>query len=313
MTSLSVVVTILGNGSAFTSRCLEALLAQEAAPPMDIVVALYPTLDDGAGLRRSFPMVRFIDIPDDPPRPETALEHMNYDRRRAVGLAAAGGDLIAMTDDYAIPGRRWCAAMCEQHRNTAYVAIGGGIEIKGSSLLNRAVYYCDFGRYQPPFPAGAANWLSASNVCYKRAALERCREVWQDLYDETLVHTCIRENGGTLLLTPAVFVGYDRGALRIGRVLRQKRASGRVFAGRRAQQISGAKRMLYAVFSPALAPMMLLRMFLMLRRQGKIRPFLASAPLTLLCLLCWSAGELTGYLTAEPFPCRVHKTEAQTG
>lgn len=312
MPLLSVVVTILGNESVFTSRCLAALLAQKDAPPMEIVVALYPALDDGPSLRRSWPTIEFIDIPDAPPPDDPALEHINYDRRRAVGLAAARGEVIVMTDDYAIPRERWCASMWEQHRNTQYAAIGGGIEFKGSSLLNRAVYYCDFGRYQPPFPAGAAVWLSASNVCYTRPTLEHCRDVWRDLYDETLVHMSIRQSGATLFLTPDVVVDYDRGLLSLRRVLRQKRASGRVFAGRRAQQTGAPKRLLYALLSPALAPLMLVRMFLMLRRQGKMQLFLPSAPLVFLCLLYWSAGELTGYLTAQPFPSRVHKTEAHT-
>lgn len=301
MPLLSVVVTILASEEGLTSRCLRALSTQRDAPPTQIIVPLYPSLDGGAGLRQMWPTVQFIDIPEDPPPPHPGLEHWKYDRRRSAGLAAARGEVIAMTEDRAIPGDRWCATLWEEHRRRAYGVIGGGVEYTGSAVVNRAVFYCDFGRYQPPFQAALVDYVSAANVSYKRAVLENCHDVWKDFYDESEVHGRIREAGGKIYLTPELTVRYDRGPLPARLALRQKRASGRVFAGRRAQA-GTARRMAYAALSPALAPLMLFRMFWLRKRRGQpVGPFLTAAPFTFLCLLFWSLGEFMGYATAQPF------------
>ncbi len=47
-------------------------------------------------------------------------------------------------------------------------------------LVNWAVYCCDFGRYQGPLPPGAADFVSDSNVAYKRRALDAVRELWSE-------------------------------------------------------------------------------------------------------------------------------------
>jgi hypothetical protein len=212
-----------------------------------------------------------------------------------------------MTEDRAIPGDRWCASLWTAHAHEAYGAIGSGVECVSEALVNRAVFYCDFGRYQPPFQAAQVEFLSAANVAYKRAVLENCREVWKNLYDESELHGHIRRAGGALYLTPDFSIGYDRGFLPAGVALAQKRASGRVFAGRRAEFL-GMRRWGYAALAPALAPLMFCRMLLLKIRSGQaLRPFLMAAPLTLLCLLSWSLGELTGYVTARPFPGRMGK------
>lgn len=304
MNLLSVIVTLTG-GEDQVARCLRALTAQHDAPPMEILVPLYPALHDGTGLRRAWPVVRWIDMPDDPPPPVPAFEHWKVDRLRAAGLAAASGDVIALIQDNALPGDSWCAALWEEHRNKPYEVIGGGIRNVGASLLNRAVFYCDFGRFQPPFPPAATGYASVVNVSYKRAAIENCRDAWQEFYDESVVHRRILDAGGAVYLTPAFHVDYDRGPLSVGIALRQKLASGRAFAARRAQASSLLRRLVLAAFSPGLAPLMLARQFLLLRRRGsELTPFLAAAPLTWLCLLAWSIGEFIGYVTARPFPKR---------
>jgi hypothetical protein len=309
MASLSVVVTILAIEEGHTSRCLAALFAQKDAPPMEIIVPIYPSLDgkalDGkAGLREAWPDARFVEMPDDPPPAGTGLEHWKYDRRRAAGLAFARGNVIAMTEDRAIPDERWCAMIWAEHRRLDYEVIGGGIAFAGSGLFSRAVFYCDFGRYEPPFRPGVVDYVSAANVSYKRAALDNCKDSWEQFYDESEVHRRIHRAGGRLYLTPGPAVRYDRGSFRALVALRQKRASGRVFAGRRAHAAT-EKRFTYAAFCPALAPLMLLRMYLSRKQRGQpMGPFRAAAPFVFLCLLFWSLGEFIGYVTAQPFPHR---------
>jgi hypothetical protein len=311
MPLLSVIVTITC-GADHTSRCLQALSTQSDAPPIEIIVPLYASLDDGVRLRRDWPGVRFIEVPEEVPS-DPGLEHWLYDRRRAVGLASAGGDVVAMIEDHAIPDQRWCATIWDEHRRNPYGVIGGGIMHSGIGLLNWAVYYCDFARYQPPFPPSVVEYVSDVNVSYKRATLETCRDVWQDSYDETSVHGRIREAGDTLYLTPDFVVGYDRGPMSVSRTLLQRRVWGRAYAGRRAQKAGPIRRLAYVLMSPGLAPLLLVRKFLLLcRRRQALRPFMAALPITFLCLLSWSLGEFIGYVTAQPFSRAINAGEGRS-
>ncbi len=299
---LSVVVTLTGDDSD-ASRCMQALAAQRGAPPTEIVVPLYSKLHDSASLRLAWPEVRFIDMLEDPPPPGPAWEHWKVDRLRAVGLQAARGDIVGMLQDNGLPDDRWSATVWELHRQHTHEAIGGSVRHAGASLLNRAAYYCDFLRYQAPFLPAITDYASVINVSYKREAIEECRDAWQEFFDESVVHRRIRNRGRGLYLTSMLSVDYDYGALPFAVALRRKVASGRAFAARRSRTASVLRRVAYASLSPGLAPLLLVRQFILLRRRGQeVRPFLAAVPFISACLVGWSLGELIGYATAQPFP-----------
>lgn len=269
---------------------------------MEIIVPVYPALDGPEALRAKWPGVRFIDVPDEAPPENPNLEHWKYDRRRAVGLASARGEVIAMTEDRAIPGERWCAAIWDAHWRLDYEVIGGGVGFAGGSLFNRSVFYCDFGRYEPPFQSGVVDHISAANVSYKRDELELHKAVWEKFYDESEIHRRIQHSGGRLYITPDIALQYGRGPLSPWAALRQKLSSGRVFAARRAREDRGL-RVFYAAFCPALAPLLFRRMFQLRKSRGQpMPPFRAAAPFVFLLLAFWSAGEFIGYVTAQPFP-----------
>jgi len=297
---LSVIVVIT-SGENHLGRCLGALSSQLKPPRMEIVVPVYASMDDVSALRRDWPCVRFVDVGDEPPA-GAGMEHWQFDRRRAAGLAAARGDIVAMIEDHAIAGERWSRALWDAHARLPYGAIGGSIACRGTSLLTRAIFYCDFLRYQPPFAPGPAGYASDVNISYKRAAIERCRDTWRNFYHETAVHAKIRGAGDTVYLAPEIAVAYDRGKLPLACALHQRFTWGRVFAGRRAQEAGRAARLAYTVLSPGLMPLLLIRKLLLLvRRRQPVMPYLSALPLTALCLLFWSLGEFTGYATAQPF------------
>jgi hypothetical protein len=309
MPLLSVIVTIT-SGDNHTPRCLQALSTQRDAPPMEIIIPVYRSVDHPDSLAEDWPSVRFVEIPEDPPL-SSALEHWTYDRRRAVGLLAACGEVIAMTEDHAIPGERWCATIWNLHQSKPYKVIGGAIRHTGTGGLNWAIYYCDFARYEPPFPAEDVESVSDINVSYKRDTLERCRPAWEHFFDEATVHGRIRRDGGTLHLTPEITIGFDRGNVRLFGTLRQRVNWGRVYGGRRAQKEGTVWRLIYAILSPALPFVLLARKFRLASRPGHtLGPFLTTLPFTFLCLVFWSLGEFIGYITARPFPRLTHLDEA---
>lgn len=300
MPLLSVIVTIT-DGEAHLDRCLAALANQREAPPLEVIVPVYHSIEDVPALRSCWPQVRFVEVEGIPPR-RRSMAHWLYDRRRAAGLLAAAGELVAITEDHAIPERDWCAKIVELHR-APHAAIGGAIEHGGAGGLNWAVELCDFGRYQKPFAAGAAEYVSDINVSYKRAALMRCVHLWRDFYHETAVHGWMRANAENLWLTPKLTVWHDRGRLKFASLIPERFYWGRVFAGRRAQKMRLFRRLLYAALSPALPFLLLTRAFGAIRRTGgPLRRFFALTPQVLVLLCAWAAGEFTGYATAKPFP-----------
>jgi hypothetical protein len=125
-------------------------------------------------------------------RPIGGREH--HDVLRARGLAAAHGDLVGLLEVHARPDPQWCASVAAAHRQP-YAAVGGAIENGVDRPLNWAVYYCDFGRYQNPVPAGETLFASDANVTYKRAALEGVRPSWQESFREVVVNRALTSLG----------------------------------------------------------------------------------------------------------------------
>ena len=238
---LSVVVTVT-TGGRHVDRCLEALDAQVDPPAFEVLVPVDGGVADVERWEAAWPRVRFERVPgpsstaDDP-----GAAHLAYDRRRATGLSAARGSLLALTEDHASPDRDWCARIAAAHSALPHAAIGGAIDNASDHPLTWAVYFSDFGRYQSPLPAGPADYVSDVNVSYKRAPLERVADAWRPAYHETAVHGALLANGETLWRQPDIVVHQHRGRLKLGPVLRERFAWGRLYAGKRAHEM-GAPR-----------------------------------------------------------------------
>ena len=111
----------------------------------------------------------------------------------------------------------------------------------------------------------------------------------------------LTRSGGTLFLTPDLVVRQRRENLRLGAVLRERLAWGRLFAYIRARECTRVQRALYACLAPALPVVFFLRLTRM-QAQKRVRfgTFAKASPLVALLLTIWSLGELLGYLTGRP-------------
>ncbi len=94
----------------------------------------------------------------------------------AIGLRAARGDVVALTEDHALPRAGWIAAVLDAHeRHPEAAAIGGAIE-NGSAegLLEWASYFTTQGPHMAPLgDSVVAMTTNEANVSYKRGTLER--------------------------------------------------------------------------------------------------------------------------------------------
>lgn len=298
---ISVVVAIVSDTTGVSAGvrhlhgCLEALSRQTDAPPTEVIVPYHEKVEGIEELARRFPQVEFL--------PVAGAEAMSsgggrehHDVLRARGMAAARGDVIALLEDVGRPAEDWCASIAAAH-TADYAAVGGAIENGIDRPLNWAVYHCDFGRYQNPLPAGESGFASDANTSYKRSALESVRSLWDERFREVVINGELISRGETVALRPEIVVYQHREGLRLGTALRERYIWGRSYAVTRCELLSNPKRLAYAVLSPVLPAIMLLRLARTARERGRFGPFARALPLIAALLVGWSFGEALGYIT----------------
>ena len=298
-----MVVTIV-DGGATLDRCLGALNEQVGGPELEVIVPWDDSVQGIAELERRFPRFRFLALgrlDTLRPKPTPAGQHELFDRRRAAGLAIAGGELIAILEDRGVPRSDWAARVSELHAGLSHAVIGGAIQNGRDRPLNWAVYFCDFGRYQLPFEAGPRPYVSDVNICYKRRALEKTRELWASRYHETTVHWALQRDGEVLWLDPSFAVDQMRDGVTLGGVLSERIGWGRLVrlhASEGDQLVTPHRSrgsLPGAPFRPAAAPPADA-----IPEAGERLAVRRGQSGGFSLLAAWSFGELIGYITRRP-------------
>ena len=304
MVELSVVIALISGRKEDLDRCLVALIEQQIeAPEFEILVPYDEPVREVIELASRFPKVRFIPaegLDTQAARAGASREH--HDTLRTIGLRAAVGRIVALTEDHAVASATWCSDMLRLlDEQPELAAIGGAVECGSSALLNRAVYYCDFGRYQNPLPEGPAEFVSDSNVAYRREALESVANAWNDDYHETMVHWALVEKGLELWLTPRSEVHQTRHDLGTGEALLERYVWGRSFAGTRVRGVSGVRRILFAILSGLLPFVLTWRILRGAQARSRANARMLSAlPWVFVLHSAWAWGEFVGYITGNP-------------
>jgi len=300
---ISVVVTVV-EGPHALRECLTALGAQSAGPRTEVLVPYDDSIAWVDELVSEFPWARSIamgQVETERPKSSPSGQHELFDRRRAKGLARARGRIICILEDRGVPEQGWCAAVAKAHRELPHAAIGGAVECGMDHPIAWAVYFCDFSRYQLPFPAGPREYVTDVNISYKRDPLFRVHDVWKHRYHETTVHWRLVRDGETLYLTPDLVVRQRRHSVSLKSILRERVEWGRLFAYTRAMEIGRAMCLAYAVTVPLLPPLLFVRHArTQISKRVRLWRFVSVSPLVALLLVSWSAGELVGYLTRRP-------------
>ncbi|QQS48576.1 MAG: glycosyltransferase [Acidobacteriota bacterium] len=300
---LSIIVTVV-SGAESLRCCLEALKGQ-----IDKRIEVIVPYDRGSiavdTLTGRFPWVRFI-FDEEMSSIGKLRQHDLYDRRRARGLAAARGAIIAMTEDHAVPAEDWVRQILVAHEQPGAV-IGGAVDNLVDRPLNRALYYCDFGRYGTPLEAGSVEYASDVNISYKREAIEAVRETWRTAYHETSVHRALRARGEEICLEPRMIVRQQRPAIGFSRAFIERVEWGTVFAETRVSGMNAFRRLVYAAGAPLLPLLLTARACGHMRRQRRTPlEMLRIAPLIFVLTIGWAWGEMKGYIL-DPAPDKVGK------
>jgi hypothetical protein len=290
---LSVVVVPAGS-ETMEPAALEGLERQKAGRPFEVFV---PCAVEAvpASFESRYSGVRFLRV--NPASPAGSAERL--DELRALGVAAAQGDLIAVIEDHVRPDPDWSGEVIQAHRQ-GYAAIGGAVENGVDRLLHWATYFTDLGRYHNPLPAGDSSFATVVNVSYKRTALEDIRAVWQRRFSETAVHSALLASGARLALSPRIVVRQIRGSVSLGGSLRDFYTWGRSYGSIRVKMSGGIKRLIFICLSPLIPVSLLLRSGLdVLRKKRLLSQWLKSLPVSAALTAAWSCGELVGYVAGE--------------
>ncbi len=291
---MSVVVVVFA-GRDYPSRTLQALAEQQGAPDLEILLCHDDGLVDPRGIAKRFPDVKFVPL---------SGTQRTFAELRAAGVHAARGRLVAITEDQIRPTANWCASIAAAHEGDC-VAAGGAVE-KGptksgtpDTTLNWAIYLCDFVRYANPVAEGNSEYLTDTNVSYKKAALDEIPEVWRDEFHETDVNWTLAGRGGELYLSPDIVVEQQRD-LTLGEALNERYSFGRLFASTRVRATGLGGRLYFAAFSIPLALLLTVRVFKHAWPRARYRgPFLRSVFHIALLNSVWCLGEFVGYTTGR--------------
>lgn len=297
--TMSLIITIV-DGRDVLRGMLNAIRAQVGAPPLQILAPYDDSRPDIGALAGEYPEVEFFSIgaiTTGHPIHSAGGQHELFDRRRAAGLKRATGDLVAILEDRAPARPDWCATMARLHGALPHAVIGGAIECASTDTLNWAFHACDFTRYALPFAAGPREWVSDVNVCYKRRALELTKDLWHTRFHEPEVHWRLLQQGETLYLTPEAVVDYTTPYTSLVKVLPERFQWGRLFGYIRARNVSPLARLKFIAAGPVLPLVLFTRHAGAQARRGQTARFWQAAPVMLVLLCAWSAGEVWGYIT----------------
>lgn len=215
----------------------------------------------------------------------------------AIGAMAATSDIVAFIEEHAFPDVDWAAALVAAHRTPCAAASPVVRNAAPESAVAWADHLVSYGPWMDPSPSGPRDSLCWHNVSYKRRVLlESGEELEARLAAETNLHWHLRTRGETLWLASEARIAH-LGFVHLKGALGEALYNGRAFAVSRSANWSFWRRLAYAVGSPLIPVIRLIRLARQLwSHPAQRRGIPASAWSPALLILCAGAvGEFLGY------------------
>jgi hypothetical protein len=223
--------------------------------------------------------------------PDSRIPHLWRD-----GMFAARGERVATTTAHCIPTVGWVEELLDIDLDQT-AAVGGTIENDPrSDAKGSAIFLLRYSSFAPPQAAHEVLEVAADNAVYRRADLERHRDVLARGFWEPSFHHRLREEGLRLSIDPGLRVVH-RNRYSARQFMRQRFAHGYEFGLTRASAWPFARRLAMLLLTPVLFPLLLGRILRRALANPVLRKELAAAWLWLpMFILAWIAGEGCGYL-----------------
>lgn len=282
---LSVVIASI-NSQAYLAKCLSALRQQIGMIDAEVIVADCVGADVTEFIRTEYPDVELLSFQDAQTVPTL----------RAAALLVAQGDIIAITEDHCIPPPNWYESICQAHATCDALAIGGSVDNGAvNTVIDWAVFFCEYSRFISPVPHGVVHDLPAPNVSYKRSSLLALQEQFKTGYRETSIHAALESQGHHLWSDPSLSMIHKK-HFTLQAFLTERFHYSRAFAGQRTASLHWRHRLFYLIFSPLLPILLLKRLIVQaLPHKAYLKQFCLSFPYLLLFTVVWAIGEWIGY------------------
>jgi len=277
---LSVVVAAV-QGAPAVVDCVRALGDDEG---VEMVVVDRTGPATRAALAERCPRVRVLPVAATTPLPAM----------RALGMASAQGERVALIGEHMRAGPGWIAA-ARGHPDGAVAVLGGPVEAGALEAAAEWAYYLlEYAPFMPPLPAGPVARLAGTNSIYPRAMLEPLGLGDGPVFDSVFQDRA-RALGLPLLNDPALAVRCEK-RLSTARLAVQRYHCGRVSAGQRAQAWTGWRRAAFAAATPLVPPLLLGRLGVALARRGRLRALVPRAAPLVAGVVAGAWGEAVGVL-----------------
>src|SRR4029078_6127073 len=119
-----------------------SLLGQCQRLNAELLVARAGASADVASLVKTYPSVRFVNAPGAASIPQL----------RAIGMAQATGDVVALTEDHCIADENWVEALTQTANSDADVVGGGMDNARRSRAVDWAAYFAEYGFFASDRP-----------------------------------------------------------------------------------------------------------------------------------------------------------------
>jgi hypothetical protein len=217
---------------------------------------------------------------------------------RALGIAQARGEVVAITEDHCRVAPDWCARILDAHReHPEAAAIGGGVENGATStLIDWANFALVFSPFMPPIRNGESEQIALqANISYKRRVIPEA--AGRHGLMEFLFNRELRDRGERLVADGRILVHHHQ-SHGILRTCASHFHNGRSIAGFRLPDLNGFERLARVGSTVILPPFLLWLTVRNIGRKGRLRGrVLASVPLVIPLILCHATGELIGYVS----------------
>ncbi|MGI8495652.1 MAG: glycosyltransferase [Pyrinomonadaceae bacterium] len=286
---LSVVIASQ-NAVTSAGNCLSEIKKQSREDTaLEIIVVDNSTDHTGQIIADNFPDIKIIKAPKEKLIPELWQ----------IGIEAGSGDIVALTTIHFVPADNWIKEIIRAHQSP-YSGIGGAIEnAPEANIISWAIYFCRYSRYMLPFDEKTVDDFAADNASYKRDSLNRVKNSSLQGFWEVFVHQAMKKNNLHLALIPTIIVYHQQSFNFLG-FLKQRFSHGRQFGSKRAENISGGKRMALIFLSPLIPFLYIYRItnqvFTKNRNIGK---YFLALPVLFVFLISWTLGEFCGYLVGQ--------------
>ena len=293
--TLSVVIAA-HDAASVIETCLDALEAQCRESRVDVIVADSSTDATPRLIASRFPWVRLLHF-DEP---------LTVPQLRGRGIAAAGGDVIAVLDPFSVAAKDWVVSVLAAHEARAHGVIGGSVGLYRAASCSFGawtLYFNEYGLFMPPTRQGETWIVPGSNVTYKRDVLFDGATARYPVFWKTFANWDVERERSPLWLEPAVRVDLNK-PIRLTEYLRTRYHHGRCFGGMRVKQASVGVRVVRALSTPLVPGLLLWRWTRGFWPKGQNRlRFVLTMPGQFVLFSAWSWGEALGYLRGSGGTC----------